>query len=135
MRWMGLALCLGLAACSTADDVGQTCPLDQLPDGDDAQSADFQEIIEVNTEFPCENLVCLASNKRSGYCSRECRKDEGCPDAFECRQIGDIGPFVGRTFCAWRACQVSFECGDVKTYRCDLDTNGDNGRCNFIDPP
>ncbi|MEE8408607.1 MAG: hypothetical protein V3T05_03285 [Myxococcota bacterium] len=113
-----------LVACDT-DDIGTICegmviadPGHATTDGD-VMTSRGSEIVEYNVTFPCENTVCIATLGRGGYCTRECSiRGSNCPSAFECREVLSIGPFAGETFCAWKECTFSEDCGDVDKYAC-----------------
>ncbi len=111
---------LVLSACREQSDVGEACPM-ELPTADDTASESsvaYPATVEINTEFPCDSLVCVAMSGRPAYCTSECRADASCPDAFECRVVNETGPFAGRKYCVWRRCRVQLECGDVSKYDC-----------------
>jgi hypothetical protein len=121
-----LVVLLGLGAavsgCDTSD-VGQPCP--QL--GSEATttaggpgSAETQEVVAYDPSFPCSDLVCIATAGRSGYCSKVCREDAGCPDGFECRVIQPLGAFAGERFCAWKTCESPADCGKKNKFCCRL---------------
>lgn len=126
-----------LGACET-HDIGQPCP--QLLRGQDAASstgnrAETQEVVEQNVAFPCEELICVATAGRPGYCSRKCREDAGCPDGFGCRVVQPVGPFAGQRFCAWKRCDSTKVCGNLKDFCCSPVPNSapeeDIKYCNF----
>ena len=125
IRRLPMLLLVALAAGACEDnDIGEVCKGMVIPNDGGASSegdvmrAEGSEIVEYNTEFPCESTVCVATLARGGYCSRECRKDANCPSAFTCRVIMDMGPFAEETFCAWRECEFSEDCGDIDKYAC-----------------
>ena len=125
-RIVALLLTAGLpmlVACDT-DDIGTQCDGMIIADtghattAGDVMTSRGSEIVEYNTEFPCETTVCIATLGRGGYCTRECSTDSNCPAAFKCREVMSMGPFAGETFCAWKECKFSEDCGDVDKYAC-----------------
>jgi hypothetical protein len=103
-------------------DVGKPCP--QLLGGaDPSQSGEenqvvTEEVVEQNVGFPCDELICVATAGRSGYCSKKCREDAGCPDGFECREIQPTGDFAGQKFCVWKRCESRDDCGNKDDFCC-----------------
>jgi hypothetical protein len=109
-----------LLGCGKNSDVGVACPM-QVPPPEqkpEAGAVDFPTYIEINTQFPCDSLVCVTTQGRDPYCSQECRSDSTCPGAFECRVVTDSGPLASKKYCVWRRCHVQLECGDVARYKC-----------------
>ncbi len=110
----------GLGAGCESDDVGQPCP--QLLQGNAADTSNgqttTQEVVEQNVGFPCQEMVCIATAGRSGYCTKKCRTDAGCPSGFVCREIQPIGDFAGEKFCAWKPCDSRADCGSVNDFCC-----------------
>ncbi|MEO1171576.1 MAG: hypothetical protein AAFX94_05930 [Myxococcota bacterium] len=132
MRSWGLALLVLTASACSEDDIGTECPIDDLDASEEETPTSNPEVVEVNTQFPCESLTCVSTDGRTGYCSRECRTDANCPSAFTCEQVSPIGPFSDRTYCVWRSCRVDFECGDVNRYSCRFeDDGGTEVTCDF----
>ena len=123
-RFLPLLLLLAVLAGCDDTDIGETCTGMVIPTEGSATSegdvmrAQGSEIVEYNTEFPCESTVCVATLGRGGYCSEECRADANCPSAFTCRVIMEMGPFAEERYCAWRECEFSEDCGDVDKYSC-----------------
>lgn len=119
---------VGLAASHCArHDIGQTCPQLAEESGATASSetgssdgtrTETQEVVGQSALFPCDELVCIATDGREGYCSKKCRDDAGCPEGFECRVIQDIGPFAGESYCAWKRCEARRDCGRVEDFCC-----------------
>ena len=113
-------------ACDDTD-IGQACP--ELADTGGAMSgegrSETEEIVAVDPRFPCDDLICIATNGVAGYCSRKCRSDVSCPSAFECRTVQPIGEFANDQFCAWKQCASDGDCGDPKTYCCREDNGSD----------
>ena len=114
---------VGTVACQS-DDIGKPCTGMNVPytggatnDGD-AISALGSQIVEYNTDFPCDAAVCVATIGSGGYCSRECATDHDCPGAFSCGTVMSYGPFTDRKYCIWRACQTDDDCGDPWTLGC-----------------
>lgn len=129
---LAVGLAVTLASGCAQDDLGQPCPMDlEGVDTGRPGATGSADLVEINTAFPCESLLCVATDGLEGYCSRECRSDVGCPSAFECAEVDEVGPFAGRKFCVWRRCQVSFECGDVQRYKCEQRQTG--SWCTFAD--
>lgn len=120
-----LLLLLPLVACTAqSEDIGHGCPNMVVPVqgvattvGDDRR-AEGSEVVEYNTDFPCQDIVCVATLGRGSYCTRECRSDANCPQAFECRVIMTYGPFAERKYCAWKQCQKDTDCGDAWVNAC-----------------
>lgn len=110
-----------------SSDVGSACP--ELLETTDARSEDgrseTEEIVGINPRFPCDDLVCIATNGDAGYCSKKCRSDDACPSAFECRTVQAIGEFASDQFCAWRRCEEDDDCGDSDDYCCRDANNSD----------
>ena len=110
------------AACSDDSDVGDACPemvvAPSDTSGSSAGGSAYPASVEINTEFPCDALTCVASSGQRPYCSRECNADENCPSAFECGVVTDVGPLSNRRYCKWRGCRAPLECGDISKYEC-----------------
>lgn len=120
MRALALVSLVAIAAC-TKHDLGQDCPeLDATGGGatDDATRTETDEVVEQNPAFPCDELVCIATDGKAGYCSKKCRSDAGCPEGFECRTVQDIGPFAEEKFCAWKRCTSRRDCGNPDDFCC-----------------
>ncbi len=109
-------------------DIGKPCPELELA-GDATNtgegSVETQEVVEQNVAFPCDELICIATAGRPGYCSKKCRENAGCPDGFECREIQPVGPFAGEKFCAWKPCKRPASCGDAEDFCCVTVQNSD----------
>ncbi|MEM6732901.1 MAG: hypothetical protein AAF658_15200 [Myxococcota bacterium] len=120
-----LVAAVALGGCDDTD-IGNECPqlLEQsapASDGTEGRS-ETQEIVGISALFPCDDLICIATDGIAGYCSRRCRSDAACPSAFECRTVQPIGEFANDQFCAWRQCASDGDCGDTETYCCrDVD--------------
>jgi hypothetical protein len=118
------AFCV-LAAC-TKDDLGNPCPQMVVPHqgkattNGDLERTEGSEVVEYNTEFPCRDIVCVATLGRGSYCTHECDSDADCPRAFVCREVTKEGPFVKRKYCVWRACQTDEDCGDPWVMACSV---------------
>lgn len=117
---VGLAAVVLLLAACDDHDLGQPCP--ELQANADATSGDgraeTQEVVEQNVAFPCDELICIATSGRDGYCSKKCREDAGCPAGFSCREIQPVGPFAGEKFCAWKSCEKASDCGNKDDFCC-----------------
>lgn len=116
---MAVGVCI--AAGCDANDIGKDCPDllgDQSPGGAAGTRVETEEVVEQDVTFPCDELICIATDGRSGYCSKRCRENAGCPAGFECRVIQKIGPFAGEMFCAWKRCATSADCGSKKEFCC-----------------
>lgn len=102
-------------------DIGKPCP-DLLGDEAAGNSGETrletQEVVAQNASFPCDELICIATDGRPGYCSKRCREDAGCPSGFECRVIQEIGEFAGQGFCAWKVCEKRTDCGKKQDFCC-----------------
>ncbi len=124
MRRLALAWLWVAAACET-DDVGKPCPGLVIPteatasNEGDVMVAQGSRVVEYNTDFPCRDIVCVATPGRDAYCSRECAGAGNCPSAFACEVVTDYGPFAERTYCVWRECADDGDCGDPNTYTCE----------------
>jgi hypothetical protein len=116
------AVCLvALGACATSDIgddcpqlLGATNPVTVSPDG----RSETAEVVGYDPLFPCDSLTCVASQGKSGYCSKGCRDSSVCPSAFDCRVITPVGDFAGQEFCAWKSCTRTADCGSTTTYCC-----------------
>jgi hypothetical protein len=101
-------LSLWVVGCAR-HDLGQSCP--QLLGEDDVSieagetSRETQEVVGQDTVFPCEELICIATDGLPGYCSKKCRADAGCPEGFECRV-------------AWKHCAERADCGKAEDFCC-----------------
>ncbi len=123
---LALAAPLLVFGCDDTD-IGQDCPeLEAVegPSGGGGQTV-TQEVVAVDPRFPCDDLICIATNGIAGYCSKKCRSDVSCPPAFECRTVQPIGEFANDQFCAWKACSSDDDCGDADTYCCREDNGSD----------
>ena len=121
-RWTAagvIALTSTLGACDK-HDIGQPCEalLQEQPSASEENRTETQEVVGQSTSFPCEELICIATDGKTGYCSKKCRNDSGCPGGFECRVIQTIGEFAGEQFCAWKPCAIRADCGTVEEFCC-----------------
>lgn len=113
---------LGLAASAFGcnnDDIGETCPdlltqdqKDHLVTVNDDGTATVIETYGTSVAYPCDELICVASQGRDGYCTKECRSDASCPNGFACRSVS-AGTFA-RNLCTWKQCKKNSDCGDDK---------------------
>lgn len=115
-------LLLALVACDSTD-IGRPCPelLGDTPPGTTTQDGETvtQEVVAQNARFPCDDLVCIASQGISGYCTKKCRADGSCPPGFDCRVIQALGEdFGGERFCAWKPCRERSDCGKADDFCC-----------------
>lgn len=134
---VGLAS-LSFVACDD-NDIGDPCP--QLLRGEDPGASsgvrsESEETVEQNASFPCDELICIATTGRPGYCSKKCRENAGCPAGFECRTVQELGPFANDKFCAWKKCQKRSDCGGTGSDFCcsavsGADPSGETKYCEF----
>jgi hypothetical protein len=126
-RFIAAAAALGLAC--EQDDIGKDCPKLAAAAGNvGGTRIETQEIVEQNAAFPCEELLCVASDGRAGYCTRKCREEAGCPPGFACRQVQELGEFAQDKFCVWKRCDRPRDCGNKDDFRCcDPSVSGDAG--------
>ncbi|HSI04247.1 MAG: hypothetical protein ACAI38_05230 [Myxococcota bacterium] len=126
MRHLVVLLIPLLACAGETEDIGLACPNMVVPfQGEASTEGDLRrtegsEVVEYNTEFPCQDIVCVASLGRGSYCTRECRSDANCPQAFECRVVMTYGPFEDRKFCTWKQCQEDTDCGNAWINACTV---------------
>lgn len=120
---------LGALAGCEKHDLGEPCrELGSTgPSSDDPSRTVTQETVAQDARFPCEELICIATDGRPGYCSKKCRDDAACPDGFECRTIQDIGPFADEKFCAWKRCEKRRDCGNNDDLCCSEVTGAEPG--------
>ncbi len=123
-----------------AHDIGKPCPqlLGGAPTAESGGTrVETLEVVEQNAAFPCDELICIATDGRPGYCSRKCREDAGCPAGFECRQVQRLGDFAQVKFCAWKPCRKRADCGSADEFRCVAAPSADVGEelrlCDFQD--
>jgi hypothetical protein len=113
--------CLALVACNKSD-VGQDCPEllgeEASANVPDASRTETAEVVAQDVTFPCDELLCVATAGRSGYCSKKCREDSGCPSGFVCREVQPVGVFAKEKFCVWAPCTKAKDCGDTKEFCC-----------------
>ena len=111
---------LGLSACET-HDLGKDCRA-LLGDADPADGGgtrvETAEVVAYDATFPCDELICVATDGRPGYCSKKCREDAGCPAGFECRVVQPMGSLANEKYCVWRRCETSAGCGDPEGFCC-----------------
>ena len=131
-----IVLAASLLLCCSCDksDVGRECP--QLLNGanptNPTSPAEIEtaEVVEQNPAFPCDELICIATGGRAGYCSKKCRVDANCPEGFTCRTVQGVGPFAQDKFCAWKACERASDCGGDM---CCVKVPGTSGDANLPD--
>lgn len=133
---LGFLILPALVACEN-DDLGTFCPMEVTPieQPTDPLDVSFPSVVEVNTRFPCDALVCVSTLGREPYCSRECVSDSNCPSAFVCETVTELEPFAERSYCVWRPCTVQLECGDTSRYDCIQGNYGpdtSSGLCGLI---
>lgn len=126
---------VGSASCAS-DDIGQPCP--DLFAGAATSSigsrVETREVVAQDVSFPCEELICIASEGTDGYCSKKCRNDGGCPDGFECRLVQTVGAFAQQKLCAWKHCAKRSDCGSIKSFCCKaVPGNEETNLCTFSD--
>ncbi len=110
-----------IAAACEEHDIGKPCPEllgDTNPAIEGTTRLETSEVVAQNAIFPCENLICIATDGRPGYCSTKCRSNAGCPDGFTCRTVQEIGPFAQDMFCTWRHCTTASDCGRRDDFCC-----------------
>ncbi|MBI3180382.1 MAG: hypothetical protein HYZ27_12015 [Deltaproteobacteria bacterium] len=118
---MRVAVFATLAPACEQHDIGKPCPQllgDAEPALEGTTRLETEEVVAQDTNFPCEDLICIATDGRSGYCSRKCRSAAGCPDGFTCRTVQEIGPFAQDMFCAWAHCTSAGDCGSRDDFCC-----------------
>ncbi|MEZ4271247.1 MAG: hypothetical protein R3C68_07390 [Myxococcota bacterium] len=132
-----LVLCVN-SACSQFGGVGSPCPELEVPPKavvDDLNSSQGNDVVEFDTRFPCEDVVCVATVGTDGYCSHECLQDKHCPSGFVCSVVTSLGPFSQRRFCVWSDCETDDDCGDPWRVRCavvpELSLSEDIKRCSL----
>lgn len=118
-----LALACAIAALHgcAADDIGKACPQllgDESAGTQSGARSVTQEVVAQDISFPCEQMVCIATAGRLGYCTKACRENAGCPAGFECREIQPFPPFAGEQFCAWKPCKTAADCGKKGLFCC-----------------
>ena len=119
LRIAALAL---LGGC-VKHDIGDACPdlLDGIDPVDKVGTRTItQEVVGQNIEYPCEEMICVASEGRDGYCSRKCLSDAGCPAGFTCRTVQETGFFADEKFCVWKHCETPSDCGNEKKFCCSI---------------
>lgn len=136
---IGMLIMLSCAACDD-HDIGQPClellnGTEPSPEPTGGQVV-TEEVVEQNPAFPCDEMICVASAGRAGYCTKKCRSDSGCPAGFECRTVQKVGPFAEQGFCVWKACTRRSDCGDGR-YCCVVVPEADPSKqatyCDFSD--
>lgn len=137
--WLCCLLAAGLTACPS-NDIGKPCPqlkLDAPALQTDGHRATTQEVVAQDPDYPCDQLVCIATLGHDSYCSKPCDHNNDCPTGFDCRVIQDVGPFAGRKFCAFARCSTADDCGSSDDFCCasdqGADPNQELGLCSFSD--
>ena len=117
-----LTLASLVVACSD-NDIGQSCPAlltdeqrDNLVTDNGDGTSTLLETYGVSVAYPCDELICVASQGRDGYCTKECRADASCPNGFSCRSVS-AGTFA-RNLCTWKQCNKDSDCGDEGKLTC-----------------
>ena len=110
---MGLCA-MALAACEK-DDIGRACPnRDASASGPSSGAVDDNEIdvpATVRRDSQCETFVCLATQVRTDYCSRECRSNSNCPDGFVCQNLQPVGQLKDIKYCVLgKTCRNNNDC-------------------------
>lgn len=103
--------------CASGNCTGGACALPAPASGERIAT---REAVGQSTGYPCESLICIASQGKPGYCSQKCRNDAGCPAGFECKEIMSEGEFAGEKFCAWKSCNARGDCGTVEEFCCSV---------------
>lgn len=115
-------ICVTLASLGTGcerPDIGKECPkLLANPPTAGGTRIETNEVVAQDFQFDCDELICVATDGRTGYCSAKCREDVGCPPGFECRQVQTIGEFANDKFCVWKRCEQPKDCGNHDDFRC-----------------
>lgn len=121
VKYAAEALILAALAFGCTDyDIGRPCPeLAAAAPALDGNRTETQEIVAQDLTFPCDELICVATAGRSGYCSKKCLSDTSCPDGFTCRVVQPVGPFAGEQFCVWKTCSQRSDCGDEHDFCCE----------------
>ncbi|MEZ0314001.1 MAG: hypothetical protein ACAI38_19690 [Myxococcota bacterium] len=119
---MTLALA-GFAVACNDNDIGQSCPelltddqRNNLVTVNGDGTATVLETYGTSVAYPCDELICVASQGRDGYCTKECRADSSCPNGFSCRSVS-AGSFA-RSLCTWKQCSKDSDCGDEGKLAC-----------------
>ena len=117
-----LALAVGSVACND-NDIGKSCPelltqdqKDHLVTVNDDGTATVVETYGTSVSYQCDELICVASQGRDGYCTKECRSNDSCPTGFVCRSVS-AGDFA-RNLCTWNTCSKDTDCGDEAKMVC-----------------
>ena len=104
----------------------------------DPTLSNTQEVVGQDASFPCEQLICVASGGRGGYCSGKCLDDAGCPAGFECSVVQTLGTFANIKYCVWKQCTKRQDCGggnQSQDFCCDAVVGGNPNQeyrlCNF----
>lgn len=120
-------------------DLGKPCPglLGGAPPSSGSTRTETVATVGQSTCFPCEEMICVATDGKDGYCSKKCRDDSNCPTGFVCQQLQPLGDFAGESFCVWMGCETDEDCGDPHM-RCvevpSSDPAGNLKLCEFTDP-
>jgi len=137
---LGAGITVGIAALGgcAKSDIGHRCGAFDVPatPGDSDNRTQTPEVVAQDPAFPCDDLICVATDGKGPYCSKKCRTDTACPDGFECRQVQPIGAFADDQFCVWKACNDRTDCGTPKDDFCceavpDTDPEAPLKRCAF----
>lgn len=147
-----LVAAVAILGCET-HDLGRPCEL-LLGDQDPAVSpyddrARTETITAVGQAacLPCDELICVALDGITGYCSKRCIDDSNCPTGFVCRVVIEADPdaaadddsqqFAGAGFCVWQSCSSDEDCGSPDQLECATIENSDPEtelkRCQYIE--
>jgi hypothetical protein len=128
---------IALAACEK-DDIGRACPdRDPAPSGASNDVNDDNEIdvpATVRRDSQCETFVCLSTQTRSDYCSRECRGNSNCPDGFVCQNLQPVGPLKDIKYCVLgKTCRNNNDCPKDRMVCKEVATSVPDQPANFCD--
>ncbi len=117
-QWIAVVAVTAGLGCERPD-IGNECPLlEATPPTGGGTRIETDEIVGQDVKFDCDELICVATDGRAGYCSAKCREDAGCPAGFECRHVQPKGEFADDMFCVWKRCDRPRDCGSKDDFRC-----------------